>query len=181
MFLRVGYAGTSLKRIGTELGVSAPALYWYFPSKEDLYIAVIEASMRDFVDFVRAGTTSTEPSEQLEQLVRAHVTWQLDQSESARAFDLSRVQTPSIPAERFEATRQMQLEYRGDVRLLLQRGQTLGIFDIDDIKVSAAAIITLCEYVHTWFNPNGPLTSKEVADEMVALARRMVGEAVAGK
>src|SRR5262245_9789969 len=85
MFLANGYAGTSLKAVADELGVSPPALYWYFPSKEDLYSSVIEQAMQDFLSYVRDAITDSDPVFKLSQLVRAHVTWQLQQSEIAQA------------------------------------------------------------------------------------------------
>ena len=39
----VGLDGLSLRRLAAELGVQAPALYWYFPSKQHLLDAMAEA------------------------------------------------------------------------------------------------------------------------------------------
>lgn len=155
--------------------MSAPALYWYFSSKEDLYVEVIETSMHDFLQFSRSSITAERASDRLAQFVRAHVTWQLEQAVAARNFDLGRIQARDISSARFEPTRQLQIEYRDNLRYLLQRGQACGVFDIANINVTAAVIITMCEYVFTWFNPQGALTVIEVADHLVGLARNIVG------
>jgi AcrR family transcriptional regulator len=41
-FLRQGYHATTMGEIAASLGVTKPALYQYFPGKEDLYSAVAE-------------------------------------------------------------------------------------------------------------------------------------------
>lgn len=41
-FLRKGYHATTMGEIAASLGVTKPALYQYFPGKEDLYAAVAE-------------------------------------------------------------------------------------------------------------------------------------------
>jgi AcrR family transcriptional regulator len=41
-FLRKGYHATTMGEIAGSLGVTKPALYQYFPGKEDLYAAVAE-------------------------------------------------------------------------------------------------------------------------------------------
>ncbi|MDP2796979.1 MAG: TetR/AcrR family transcriptional regulator [Methanoregula sp.] len=42
LFLSKGYHATTMKGIADSLGVTKPALYQYFPGKEDLYAAVAE-------------------------------------------------------------------------------------------------------------------------------------------
>lgn len=178
MFLQRGYPGTSMKALAQELGVSAPALYWYFPSKEDLFVSVIETAMNDFVAHVRRSITETDPVLKLGQLVRAHVTWQLQQSDAARAFDLTmsvRSLANDIPQERLAPIVEMEREYVLEFRTVLEEGHKRGSMVIDDVKTTAFAIITLCEYVHTWFNPQGDMTVAAVANRYEGLVRSMVG------
>ena len=47
LFLRKGYHGTTMEEIADSLGVTKPALYQYFPGKEDLYAAVAEHSREE--------------------------------------------------------------------------------------------------------------------------------------
>ncbi|MFA5348626.1 MAG: TetR/AcrR family transcriptional regulator [Methanoregula sp.] len=42
LFLHKGYHGTTMEEIANLLGVTKPAIYQYFPGKEDLYAAVAE-------------------------------------------------------------------------------------------------------------------------------------------
>lgn len=177
-FLAHGYAGTSLKSVADELGISTPALYWYFPSKEDLYVSVIEQAMNDFMSYVLQSITDSDPVFKLSELVRAHVTWQLQQPELARAFDRTMsVKGPrtGIPEARLEPIVKLELEYVETVRSILREGVQEGVFAVDDVKTTAFAIITLCEYVTTWYNPDGDLSVAAVANRYEGLVRRMVG------
>lgn len=183
MFLANGYSGTSLKAVADELGVSPPALYWYFPSKEELYGSVIEQSMQDFLGYVRGSVTDSDPVFKLSQLVRGHVTWQLQQSELAQAFDLTMAlkgRAADIPESRLAPIRKLENDYLEDVRAILREGVEAGVFAVDDYVTTAFAIITLCEYVTTWYNADGPLSIPAVANRYDALVRRMVG-AVSGR
>lgn len=182
MFLQRGYPGTSMKALAQELGISAPALYWYFASKEDLYISVIDTAMQDFVTHVRRSITETDPVLKLGQMVRAHVTWQLQQSDAARAFDLTmsaRSMAYDIPPDRLAPIVQLEREYVQEFRAVLEEGREQGSMVIDDVKTTAFAIITLCEYVHTWFNPQGDLTVAGVANRYEGLVRNLVGVSAA--
>ncbi|MGH0037589.1 MAG: TetR/AcrR family transcriptional regulator [Myxococcota bacterium] len=47
-FARKGYAGAHLQAIAEEVGVQKTALYYYFPSKAALYVAVFSRIVEDF-------------------------------------------------------------------------------------------------------------------------------------
>ncbi|MEE8580633.1 MAG: TetR family transcriptional regulator [Myxococcota bacterium] len=47
-FARNGYAGAHLQSIAVEVGVQKTALYYYFPSKAALYIAVLSRMLESF-------------------------------------------------------------------------------------------------------------------------------------
>src|SRR3989440_12275643 len=42
-----GYEGLSVAAIARELGLAQNAIYWYFPSKDHLFVAALEAMLRD--------------------------------------------------------------------------------------------------------------------------------------
>ncbi len=42
LFLRNGYAGTTIADISAAAGVAPANVYWYFPSKDDVFAAVME-------------------------------------------------------------------------------------------------------------------------------------------
>jgi AcrR family transcriptional regulator len=48
IFLKKGYHGTTMGEIAESLGVTKPALYQYFPGKEDLFAAVAEHARHEF-------------------------------------------------------------------------------------------------------------------------------------
>lgn len=71
LFSRHGYDRTTVRMIATEAGVSTGLLYNYFGSKEELLLALFEATMAE----VRASFAEAEadgaPGERIERLVRA--------------------------------------------------------------------------------------------------------------
>jgi AcrR family transcriptional regulator len=42
LFLRNGYAGTTMAEISAAAGVAPANVYWYFPSKDDIFAAVMD-------------------------------------------------------------------------------------------------------------------------------------------
>ncbi|MDR0759298.1 MAG: TetR/AcrR family transcriptional regulator, partial [Treponema sp.] len=59
-FLRNGYAGTSLRKIAAEAGLTTGALYRHYADKESLYRALVEPVYHTFFDSLREETDHYE-------------------------------------------------------------------------------------------------------------------------
>src|SRR5919108_1649819 len=64
-----GYEALSVAAIARELGVAQNAVYWYFPSKDDLFVAVLERMLQ--------GIAARKPSKQVGEIER--ILWFTDQ------------------------------------------------------------------------------------------------------
>lgn len=63
-FAQKGYEGAHLESIASEVGVRKTALYYYFDSKEDLYIAVLERMLLAFEHTIAGALEREEPAYQ---------------------------------------------------------------------------------------------------------------------
>lgn len=154
-----------MKAIASHLEMSPPALYWHFPSKQDLYLTAIESVLDDFVSYVAASVRATHPVDQLREFVAAHVTWRLEQREAAGAFTTavgSRDVLYSFPAAHRELLAAKQRAHLNRLSEILTAGCEAGVFR-DDSRVTAFAIITMCDYVSSWYDPAGKLGPDQVA------------------
>jgi TetR/AcrR family transcriptional regulator len=57
-----GYSGAHLQSLAEEVGVQKTALYYYFPSKRALYVAVLERMLETFDNVISAATSRGTPS-----------------------------------------------------------------------------------------------------------------------
>ena len=75
-----GLAAVSLRRVATELGVTAPALYAYVDSKDDLLRAIAEVEFRRLIDRFEA-IHEADPVDRNRALCEAYVTQAAEQPE----------------------------------------------------------------------------------------------------
>src|SRR4051812_28055389 len=59
VFVAQGYHAAAMDEIAETAGVSKPVLYQHFPSKLDLYVALLEQHCQDLVGRVRSALEST--------------------------------------------------------------------------------------------------------------------------
>src|SRR5580704_7203268 len=77
-----GPAGLSVSAIGKQLGVSGPALYRYFASRDELLTELVIDAYHDLADALRAAASQPaglEPLPRFEALARAYRSWALAQ------------------------------------------------------------------------------------------------------
>ena len=74
IFSHQGYAGTSIRDIAREVGVQPSSLYYFFKSKEDLFVAVYEKGVNEIVNAVTKATTKAgTPWARLERAATGHL------------------------------------------------------------------------------------------------------------
>lgn len=82
LFHRNGYQGTRIEDIGAAVGMSGPAVYRHFPSKEALLTELLERAVeRTQSDLEAALATDAAPREALERVVRGAVAHAVEESE----------------------------------------------------------------------------------------------------
>lgn len=177
LFVRDGYKATSLKTITDEVGMSPPAIYWYFKNKQQLFLASMEHLLDSFLESVEAELTAREPTPRLQQFVRAHVRWKLEQREAAGAYTSAigmRDIVHSLPPSHRGSLIAKQRRHLQHLREILEAGLRSGAFKIENVRVTSFAIVTLCEYVQSWYDPMGELSPDDVADHYATLVLAMV-------
>ena len=76
VFARRGLNGTRVREIAEAAGVNVATLYIYFPSKQELYEAVLERGVRPLIDLMTefaAGARGPKDTEQLFARVMRHL------------------------------------------------------------------------------------------------------------
>jgi AcrR family transcriptional regulator len=135
LFLRDGYDATAMAAIGRRAGVANNAVYWYFPSKDDLLAAVLERRQERALAQLPTPATATPAQQVLAMLA------QLDQVANLTATVHERAQHSTAVAEVHEAFHQAA------DRLLHTLFQEAGL-DNDEAARAAKAMMALVEGIH---------------------------------
>ena len=98
LFAERGYAGTSIDDVGARLGVSGPAVYWHFASKESLLTEMLSATSDRLLEgAARCVADGVDDHRSLAKLVRFQVRFALEHPEliTVQARDLAHVPAPA--------------------------------------------------------------------------------------
>ena len=176
LFMDRGYAGTSVNAIGKRLGISAPALYWHFPSKEAILFALLEQLLDEFTRALE--TSEVDPVPRLSALVRQYVLFQLEHRRAVTGYAslATFAQTGSVlsPEHQAKFVKLQRVVYENFLNTI-RAGVRYAVFDVPDAVPTTFAIIAMCEHVQEWARPRGRLSPESIASHHVTLALRMVG------
>ena len=174
LFIEHGYGGTPVSRVAEKAGVTTPALYWYFGSKEDLYFTVVKQLYVTYRDELLSRAVGESSEEQLRAYVYALVEMQLREPEISTEFGYQQLRD-ALPGDKRQELDAVEATWVQHLEMILRTGREAGVFTFKDPTLTAMALITMCEYVFTWFRPNGRLEPSEVAALYTHFASRLVG------
>jgi AcrR family transcriptional regulator len=104
LFADQGFDRVSIDDIGHVCGVSGPAVYRYFASKDDLLVATYDhlytRSANEIDAIVAEGVSGREF---VERLIDSQIRMALEEQEKVRVVDLERRRLPGSMAERLHA------------------------------------------------------------------------------
>ncbi|MEN5114936.1 TetR/AcrR family transcriptional regulator [Brevundimonas diminuta] len=180
LFFESGYEATSIRNIVDACGLTPPAFYNHFATKEALLRQIVEdghatvgAMMGEAVE--SAGKSATE---RLRALIVAYVRFHTHHQVLALVAnaEYSSLTEPSLSEIRNERVRLRRL-----FEAIIDDGVRSGEFSLVPVgetlstRTAAIAIGDMCLRVAEWYRPDGALTRDEVETAYAALGLRMVG------
>ncbi|HEY4409425.1 MAG TPA: TetR/AcrR family transcriptional regulator [Acidimicrobiia bacterium] len=111
LFASRGYYAVTVDDIGEALGLSGPALYRHFPSKEALLVAVFDQVIENQRDQIRGVLgEASDPPAALEAMVRLHVKFAVEQRENMAVWRQEFHHLPDADSWRLRRAQRLYVE-----------------------------------------------------------------------
>lgn len=172
LFRTRGFNGTSMADLAAEVGITKSSLYHHFPSKQALLSEIIELTMGRVTPLVEEVAGSPAPAAQrLHRALALHTKATLmDRDYVACFIEEGRYLAPEF----MEAHLKKRDDYERNFRRILEDGIASGEFLPHDARISAMALLGMCNASVRWYRPEGDRTPDEIALQFADLAVRGV-------
>jgi len=161
-----GYDSTSMRDIAAAVGMLPGSLYYHFPSKEDLLVAVYTIGIEQMQEAVLAAVArETDPWRRLEAAAAAHLSTLLDRSGYAAAV-VADWPSPAT-AVRDELVQQRD-RYETTFRDLVA---DLPLGPHQDRQFLRLALLGALNWTLAWYRADGGDTPNTIARRLVAQFR----------
>lgn len=167
LFAEKGYGRTSLEEVAAELGVTRPALYYYYRSKEELLYEITSFVMDQVMTDLREVAASPAPAlEKLRELIGRYVRFF---ASHPHELTLMSTEVDSLGEERRRVILERQREYLGRVRAIV--GELLADHPGSPLDETAVAFWLLggMNWIFKWYDPAGRINPDKLADDFTRL------------
>ena len=161
LFAQSGYESSSIGELAAAIGVSKPAIYHYFATKQDIYDAIILQALQGLTDaVVPAVNAQPAPLDKLRVFMTAHAAY-LERNYWSFVAMLVGFSGMS-PSYRDDAAR-LRDAYERLLRQILEQGAREGVFRPGQVVTSGRAVLSLLNWMARWFKPGHGSTAEQIA------------------
>jgi len=166
-----GYEAVTTRQIAAAVGVQAAALYRYFPAKEDLLFDLMRRHMEALIaSWDASRPRDADPVARLSAFVDNHIRFHVERRHSTH---VSNMELRSLSKERLSQILRLRTAYEKELRTILRDGAESGRLAVDDVGLTAMAIIQMITGVIVWFRPDERLSVEEVVRTYLAMTLRL--------
>lgn len=173
LFIEKGFGGTSMLDIADSLGVTRPAIYYYFPNKESILESLTDEITRkagNLTTNILDQSKQTKPEELLRKILIAHALLVLTHPMEFRVVERSESSLSEMGRTTAEAARKAVL---ANFVIVIQKGVDEGVFQVPNVYTAAFSILGMCNWTAWWFDGDDQQAS-QVAEQIAELALRTV-------
>lgn len=170
LFLERGYRSTSLRELAMLLKITKPALYYYFPNKDQILVECYRAGTASIEGLLEEGRLEGGSGlQKVESYLRVYATAIVshDFGRCVAMLDDSELS----PGARREV-RTLKRRIDASIRGYIEEGIADGSIAACNPKLAAFAAAGAINWIGTWYRPDGRLSGQEIADGFAELLTR---------
>jgi AcrR family transcriptional regulator len=160
-----GFTETGMREIAAAADLSPANLYNYFRGKDEILFFCQDSALdRLIANLEKTRRAKATTTEKLRSIIAFHLHCVLDEVEGSAAHLL----TNSIPQHLQKRLLAKRDRYEQGVRQVIGAGIRSGEFLPADPALAARAILGALNSTIAWFNPQGPLSTEELAENFAS-------------
>lgn len=169
LFEKKGFSETSIQDIVDSLGVTKGTFYYYFSSKEELLMDIHLGYIDELLVHQEQILKDTAKccKEKLFEIVNMLIINITTQGAAAKIFFR---EMKNLSAERLALIIPKRDQFRLNIEGLIKAGVEKGEFRPElNTPIITMAILGITNWSYQWFNPNGKVSDREVAEIFVEM------------
>jgi len=166
LFVKRGYSGTSMRDIADRVGMLPGSFYHYYPSKEDLFVAIHREGFRRLMQNIRDSISgANDPWERLELACAEHI------NDLTAGDPISQVTATGLFSI-YESglQRRLRADRLNFEQLFRQLISELDLPDETDRSLFRLALLGSMNWTHVWYK-TGKKTPAEIAMQLVGMLK----------
>ncbi|HEX4882269.1 MAG TPA: TetR/AcrR family transcriptional regulator [Porticoccaceae bacterium] len=166
LFNQKGFRETSLNDLADELQVTKPTLYYYVENKEDILFQCLHTAIIELLD--KTDTILDSANTGIEKLTDfIHLFISVFDDEFGRC--LARPGPEPLSDKYLDQIEPLYVRLDASMREMIDDGIADGSMRACNAKITAFTLFGAINWMTRWYQPEGEMTTRQVADEMARL------------
>ncbi|MGD8603541.1 MAG: TetR/AcrR family transcriptional regulator [Anaerolineales bacterium] len=162
IFRQKGYHGTSMQDIADSVQLQKASLYHHVSSKQEILLSILDQALEGLIEDLEQIVASQLPADQkLRKAMQSYIERMMQDTDLAAVLLL---EYRSLEPDQRQDHVARRDKYESLWRQIVIQGVRTGVFREMDISVSTFALLGVQNWTITWFQEDGRLTAKELAD-----------------
>lgn len=167
LIARQGFDGTSMRDIASSVDMLPGSLYYHFPSKEVMLLAIHERVVNDMIKGVESAIAKgKDPWDRLERAAAAHLKGLLGTG------NLVTIISPNFPEGREELNQSLKDHRRAYETVFRDLFEDLNVGPGTDRTMLRLQLLGALNWVPVWYKPKGDKTPGKIAKAFVRSIRQ---------
>ena len=164
LFSERGFHGTSMRDLGSMLGMEGSSLYAHITGKDQLLLEVISRGAGMFQGLADEVLSSGDPPDvQLRSLIHGHVLIVVDHLDEARTF-LNEARF--LPEPQRSKVLELRRRYQDVYEEVVRRGIAAGLWSRHPPRLMAIFILSILNLLDRWYRPQGQRSPADLAGDI---------------
>lgn len=167
LFNQKGYMATSVRDLADALGMEAASLYSHYKSKDEILWTIANRCADEFFEAITPiAASGLHTQKKLTDMIVAHV------GVITRNIDASAVffrEWRHLAEPRRVGYADRRNAYEGIFRAVVRKGIEENLFKNYDEGFSTRTIMSAVNWTHTWYRPDGELSSEEIGEHLAGI------------
>lgn len=157
-----GYEAMSLRQLAARIGLQPGSLYNHIETKQDLLFDLIHNHMVTLLASLEEALGGIDdPLEALKAFIAFHLTYHIERK---REVFIGSSELRSLAPKSRRKIVALRRTYEDRLCAILKQGTARGLFKIEDVRVSAYAILAMLTGICTWYDAKGRIGRKKLID-----------------
>jgi len=162
-----GFRAVTIDDISASLGFTKSVIYYYLKSKNDILWRIFSQMYEKYLISITEITDSDMgPEKKLDAIVRAHALNVMNNRDWTKIYfkeeaELNDRQRRQITSKKRQYDQKMEEVYK--------EGVAKGVFKDIPLHLAVSGILGSVNWIYTWYNPSGKISSEEIAEHYVNL------------
>jgi AcrR family transcriptional regulator len=161
LFSEVGAGAASMRLLAERLGVTKPAIYYYFSGKDELLFElhrrVIYSSLADLDQIVSSNKSARDKLLDVINMELMYI------SEYKAEFTVLLREGHRLPPKYWRDLVSKRAAFLSGIESIVEQGVRTGELRPIDVRLGALALLGMCNWSYTWLQRDGRVPVKDVA------------------